>query len=156
MRQGALTDSGARLAVSKHQQGCLCTIHPPGVGVCLCVHRNVQPAMAVYKGAGIWNQVFMLVQQALNCILSLQMVFFLKMEARMWSIKQGCCGEEQGGSSKRPGTEVPCGSAQQSHGAVARCSNPTELWLGAAIPRLRNIQPQEPKASSTSRLAATL
>lgn len=80
--------------------------------------------MAVYKGAGIWNQVFMLVQQALNCILSLQMVFFLKMEARMWSIKQGCCGEEQGGSSKRPDTEVPCGSAQQSHGAVARRSNP--------------------------------
>lgn len=85
--------------------------------MCLCVYRNVQQAMAVYKGAGIWNQVFTLVQQALNHILSLQMIFFLKTEARMWSIKQGCRGEQQGGSSKRPDTELPCGLAQQSHGS---------------------------------------
>lgn len=37
---GALTDSGARMAASKHQQSCLHTIHPPGAGVSVCAASN--------------------------------------------------------------------------------------------------------------------
>lgn len=47
VRQGALADSGARLAASKHQQTSS-PVSAPSTHlerVCLCVHRNVQQAI---------------------------------------------------------------------------------------------------------------
>lgn len=44
--------------------------------------------MAVYKGAGIWNQVFTLVLQALNHILSPQTILFFFKDGSKYQL--GC------------------------------------------------------------------